>query len=603
MAERGAKAPERFRDCVVGDELEMLHEQNETHKDLENPIKHEQIDGKTNNVTFVTTRGEKWKEAILQYFGPSKASAIKSGSVIKVVCDMDTDKECTIKINFYKSGSVVIQGQKCTDFSDVYFDTLKEKVNSLDLNNNAIGDIDLEETDPKTLLTSNDNTLPKKPSSPIKSVTEIPEIKMTPKDRVSQYGKTMEHKFQEIHTVLKTIDTTMLEFVNKLGDLSASKDKIPPLVNTLITETFDSLKQKILDMLSPIENKVKTLDNKISHTNTCLDAIHVKANLIDSQLKQISETQKNQDENMEKISSLVSKLEDRIDEIECRSIEPDLSKLAIHRLVPNTHTQGENEHSSQYSNGHKENNMATDCDFLILGDSVLRRIQPRRFTPQGKTVVRFIRGGAKTCTNFIQNNAQKFKPKNVLINIGTRDLQNAGVNHEDFSDLFHAATDSWKNSKIYVLPIINRKDRSEEEISSANNTIRQVCESYPVNLLEKFAASDDMFHDEVHLNFQKGLPALVKHLKETLGIYNYKNSNRGNFQKRQTFNGPKQQQHVNNGQFNNGPIPQFPPMMNPQNMGPWIFPPNHQNFLIPWRLPWNGPPPNMLGNMSPCPGN
>lgn len=64
-----------------------------------------------------------------------------------------------------------------------------------------------------------------------------------------------------------------------------------------------------------------------------------------------------------------------------------------------------------------------ECDVLILGDSILRRIQPKRFTPQGKTIVRFIRGGAKTCTNFVEKNGQRYNAKNILINIGTRDLQ------------------------------------------------------------------------------------------------------------------------------------------------------------------------------------
>jgi hypothetical protein len=74
-----------------------------------------------------------------------------------------------------------------------------------------------------------------------------------------------------------------------------------------------------------------------------------------------------------------------------------------------------------------------ECDVLILRNSISRRIKPKRFTSQGKTIVRFIRGGAKTCTNFVEKNSQRYNAKNILINIGTRDLQGEGVKEDEFS--------------------------------------------------------------------------------------------------------------------------------------------------------------------------
>jgi hypothetical protein len=105
-----------------------------------------QINGKTINVTFITLpdRIELWKNAVLHYFGVKKTTLLKDGTVVKLICDCGDDKICSIKINFYKTGSVVIQGAKCVQFSDLYFLPLTDKVHEnavkSDLNNSVQGD-------------------------------------------------------------------------------------------------------------------------------------------------------------------------------------------------------------------------------------------------------------------------------------------------------------------------------------------------------------------------------------------------------------------------------------------------------------------------------
>ena len=44
----------------------------------------------------------------------------------------------------------------------------------------------------------------------------------------------------------------------------------------------------------------------------------------------------------------------------------------------------------------------SECDYLIPSDSILRKIIPKKFSPNGKTIKRFIRGGANTCSNVIK---------------------------------------------------------------------------------------------------------------------------------------------------------------------------------------------------------
>ena len=76
---------------------------------------------------FKTNRIDQWKDTILSFFGEFKSCILKGGSVIKVTFDIK-GKSYVVKINFYKTGSVVLQGAKCTKFTEMYFGTLKSRL-------------------------------------------------------------------------------------------------------------------------------------------------------------------------------------------------------------------------------------------------------------------------------------------------------------------------------------------------------------------------------------------------------------------------------------------------------------------------------------------
>ena len=124
----------QYNDCFTDDEMENLIDneiniENDKISD-ESPRTHLQGDGKINNVTFQTppNRIDLWKNTLVNYFSPEKTTMLKNGSVIKIICDIDTVQNCTIKVNFYKTGVVLIQGAKCAKFCERYFDTIKKEV-------------------------------------------------------------------------------------------------------------------------------------------------------------------------------------------------------------------------------------------------------------------------------------------------------------------------------------------------------------------------------------------------------------------------------------------------------------------------------------------
>lgn len=85
------------------------------------------IDGKAKNLSFKTSNVSEWKETFLEHFGPSLATSLKDGKVVKVL--FETNKTMN---QLLRQGSVVIQGAKCTLYADTYFQILKNKVNQTD---------------------------------------------------------------------------------------------------------------------------------------------------------------------------------------------------------------------------------------------------------------------------------------------------------------------------------------------------------------------------------------------------------------------------------------------------------------------------------------
>jgi hypothetical protein len=234
---------------------------------------------------------------------------------------------------------------------------------------------------------------------------------------------------------------------------------------------------------------------------------------------------------------------------------------------------------------------AIDCDILILSDSILRKIQPKRFTPDKKTVIRYVRGGAKLCSSFVENHSHKFNPKSVLILIGTRDLTNNNVKKEDYVHLLELCTTLWKHSKVSLLPILYSKDIENPMVDHANAEIYAASRLFSsVSMIDPFHPSDDMYHDSVHLNFRKGLPAVVKHLTSALHItrerenkqHQFTQNSVGTTAKYNTPNRPmKIRPHGNDRPFPNQP--NFPP--NQPNFPPWFSP-----SMNPWHSPWPMPP-------------
>lgn len=636
---RETKPSSKFADCIVGDDLEDIFEDTftDTNSDYEMPVVHHQIDGKINNVSFRTlpTKIDLWKNTVISFFGKENTTVLKDGTVLKVICDLENTRNNSIKINFYKTGAVVIQGAKCSQFNKIFFNKLKNKVDnkeqeyteenksskSINTAQNKISENDLyNQQDHDIAETSLDSSITfaktlvnsVHTSTPAHVKNASKNSALTPKERINQHSQSLFTKLENVNNSLLVIDSTLKSFINKLSEIKAATDNLIPTLKTSIPEMVVS-NQKFVQVCE----QVGSIDSKVKHCNQSVESIHVKLNILDTQLKQSildqSEIQKKLEDNFKKIEqyhndnndsmdSVLSKicdLQNRLEKLEqakntssSLNLTKSTDKSEL-RKSPETNQDRKDYDQETKSHDSFQEESKMECDYLILSDSILRRIIPGKFTPNGKTVKRFIRGGAQTCTSYVKKNGLKTEPKNILINIGTRDLQNTnGVKNEDFVDLCETLTKTWPNAKIFFLPIIRRKDISYDKVKHANSIIASECNKYSkISLIENFEPSDDMFHDLVHLNNRKGLPAVVRHLKNAMNMYPHKNEHNSNFNYHRNstshkggYRNQKSMRHTDSAEQNisfDRPMMSCPPP-------PWI-PPNNQ-FLPQWQTPWYWPP-------------
>jgi hypothetical protein len=277
-------------------------------------------------------------------------------------------------------------------------------------------------------------------------------------------------------------------------------------INTEIESVSSESTEKYTKLSKTLKDTVefmKSVEKKVSHTNGQIDSLHTKLNVQDGKIKKLDDNQTN----------ILSKLE---------SFQIDL--VSVKEYV-NSHSQDRYEETipklmlDKNVTGNEASNNSVPCDYLILSDSILRKISTKKFSPNNVTIKRYIRGGAETCCDFIKKNGCKFKPKRVIIHIGTRDVQKNGIRLEHFTNLFSEATKIWPNAKIHVLPLMNRKDVHSSRIAEANEIIVKAVSGFSqVEALHSFHPKEDMFWDNVHLNTYSGIPALVNHLQRVLEI-------------------------------------------------------------------------------------
>ena len=177
---------------------------------------------------------------------------------------------------------------------------------------------------------------------------------------------------------------------------------------------------------------------------------------------------------------------------------------------------------------HSDENQPVSCDLLVLTDSMLNRLNTRRFSRSHKVIKCYVKGGIRNCCDFIESNYHKYSPKKILLHTGTNDLntENPSSYKLNLQNLLSKAKCKWSSAQIYLSSIIPRLDANNKRVSQANKIAGEICKQCAVEFINnshvintyRGSPNKDLFFDHIHLNDHSGLPKLIHHLKDSLGL-------------------------------------------------------------------------------------
>jgi len=189
----------------------------------------------------------------------------------------------------------VIQGVKCVKFNEIHFQKLKdlvpqvhtnssfdENMNKKDLNTTVIEKEQFVKKDDSALDSS--ITFEKQLMS---NVTSTPKNKekqtRSPKERLEQQSQTISTKLETVFSSLSSVETTLQSFTTKLPEIKSETDNILPNMKTYITNNSSNQK------LNQFKDQMESIVKKMTQCNSAIGSLHIKMNLIDSQLKDQNE--------------------------------------------------------------------------------------------------------------------------------------------------------------------------------------------------------------------------------------------------------------------------------------------------------------------------
>ena len=158
---------------------------------------------------------------------------------------------------------------------------------------------------------------------------------------------------------------------------------------------------------------------------------------------------------------------------------------------------------------------------LLLGDSIIRGIQQRKFAPNRYVNKQIIAGGTREIRQFINHMQERNDYDYIVIHSGINDVGKLTANEirTNMESCIVNLKHRWPNSTIAIsgvtyVPRDNSKNQLIDEINSKYESIctdldvtfiddkRVTCDNYG-NLIEQ------VFYDDVHLNNKIGTKKLV----------------------------------------------------------------------------------------------
>ncbi|XP_062579117.1 interaptin-like [Saccostrea cucullata] len=477
---------------------------NEGISEPEIPKEHIQCDGKINNVSFhlASESIPAWKKAVLDFFDEKKTTVTTSDicCVIKVVFDYEGSVNNSVKINFYQSGSVVIQGAKCVQFKDKYFASLNEKAQNMheiqesliaddaqihecddnssqgsDMNDTVLELTDTEETKEKWVTDTNiidrPNLLMQKVDASCNTEqSDLAECQsITPREQaetqVMTFMSRMESHFtgaiERIFNQHSAILTTKLETMQKLHNQSMQANEVN---FTQLLNKFDELMNKT-SKLEKENTELKTKMNSFNHMST-LEKEVLKSNLeakcssLQQQNDTFSEKMKRYTEDLQKTTNIMADRSAQIDTLETKiaSMKTELDKKDEEIVSLKLHNCRDDNSGDFQTKTTRQNQVKPHV--TLIGTSNIKGINPDKLSSQysvNKITAYTLEDTVKEIRNLTE------APDLITLHSLTNDLRNKTPNAcvEEMSEICKLIHDKMPVTKIVISLPTPRKDSDE----------------------------------------------------------------------------------------------------------------------------------------------
>lgn len=357
------------------------------------------------------------------------------------------------------------------------------------------------------------------------------------RDQVTNFMASTNGKIQalmaEVH-ILKETKTTHA-FEGAVNDLKKEKSK-------LIQENLD-LRERNLNLsliMSDLNTKVKHLEqekdslvtaltlqkqdyqhslnnlNQHSLTSETTNSLQtVKANKYKRRQCQANEATGSQGVNTKNRYEILSEKSDS--ELQTNSqidSQPDDKET-------NTQTERMTEHQStqERTGTQNEHARAAGTDVIIIGDSIIKNIQPNKLTRRKVHKYTFPGRTADQIEKEINFSNVQTIPSHVIIHVGTNNLplESAKQCAQKIEKLATRVKDQFPNSKIGLSGLTVRHDiELTEEIQEVNNELERVCTKLDIAFVDNSTLDDTCLNgSKLHLN-AKGSAILAVHFIQFL---------------------------------------------------------------------------------------
>ena len=381
-----------------------------------------------------------------------------------------------------------------------------------------------------------------------------------------------------IQAVKDEIGEEMQKLAKQIANLSSKLSSDLKTLKTKASSTEDSIKH-ILQQLSEIKNQLciseESLISQLQETSHQEPALQQSTVIADSNEYTYAAATSNRYETLvEENRSIVESTPPNTQPNPASTTTSSPTATRTQPPISQPNDQPAFTSSSNQKHVPNPNERSPKGPVLLLGDSMIRGIQQRKFAPNRYVNKQIIAGGTREIRQYINHMQERNDYDYIVIHSGTNDVGNLTANEIrlNMENCLVNLKQRWPNSTIAIsgLTYVPRDTNKNQLIDEINCHYESICTELGVTFIDNKRVTCDnygnlieqVFYDDVHLNNKIGTKKLVTNVKYHLGL------NGRNFESlqlprnRRVFaripNGPQREQYYNERRrrnyYNNQPL-------------------------------------------------